>query len=126
MSLIQLAFSNFKRSLREYAALIISLSFSIFIFFNFQNIVYSDSMDVLNSMKKEYIDVVVNAASVVFGVFLFFFIWYATNVFLKQRKKEIGIYTFMVLDNIRIGKMYALEAFFIGLFSLVIGLATGA
>lgn len=126
MSLIQLAFSNFKRSLREYAALIISLSFSIFIFFNFQNIVYSDSMDVLNSMKKEYIDVVVNAASVVFGVFLFFFIWYATNVFLKQRKKEIGIYTFMGLDNIRIGKMYALEAFFIGLFSLVIGLATGA
>lgn len=126
MSLIQLAFSNFKRSLREYAALIISLAFSIFIFFNFQNIIYSDSMDVLNSMKKDYIDIVVNASSVVFGVFLFFFIWYATNVFLKQRKKEIGIYTFMGLDNIRIGKMYALEAFFIGLFSLVIGLATGA
>lgn len=126
MSLIQLAFSNFKRSIREYGALIISLAFSVFIFFNFQNILYSDSMDVLQTMKKDYIDMVVYAASVVFGVFLFFFIWYATNVFLKQRKKEIGIYTFMGLDNVRIGKMYALEAFFIGLFSMIAGLVTGA
>lgn len=125
MSLFKLAFSNFKRSVREYAALIISLAFSVFIFFNFQNILYSDSMDVLQSMKKEYIDVVVQAASIVFGVFLFFFIWYATNVFLKQRKKEIGIYIFMGLDNVRIGKMYAIEAFFIGLFSLLVGLLTG-
>lgn len=126
MSLCRLAFSNFKRSVREYAALIISLAFSVFIFFNFQNILYSDSMDVLNSMKKDYIDMVVHAASVVFGVFLFFFIWYATNVFLNQRKKEIGIYTFMGLDNVRIGKMYALEALFIGIFSLLAGLLTGA
>ena len=125
MSLCRLAFSNFKRSVREYAALIMSLAFSVFIFFNFQNIIYSDSMDVLNSMNKDYIDLVVHAASVVFGVFLFFFIWYATNVFLNQRKKEIGIYTFMGLDNVRIGKMYALEAFFIGIFSLLAGLLAG-
>ena len=125
MSLCRLAFSNFKRSVREYAALIMSLAFSVFIFFNFQNVIYSDSMDVLNSMNKDYIDLVVHAASVVFGVFLFFFIWYATNVFLNQRKKEIGIYTFMGLDNVRIGKMYALEAFFIGIFSLLAGLLAG-
>jgi putative ABC transport system permease protein len=125
MSLSSLAFSNFKRSVREYRALIISLAFSVFIFFNFQNILYSDSMEVLNSMKKDYIDMIVKAACAVFGVFLFFFIWYATNVFLNQRKKEIGIYTFMGLDNVRIGKMYALEAFFIGGFSLLAGLLAG-
>lgn len=125
MTLIKLAFSNFKRSVHEFGALIISLSFSVFIFFNFQNILYSDSMDVLQSMNKDYIDMVVHAASVVFCVFLFFFIWYATNVFLNQRKKEIGIYTFMGLDNVRIGKMYVLEAMFIGLFSVAAGLVTG-
>lgn len=125
MSLIQLSFSNFRRSVKEYAALILALAFSIFIFFNFQNVIYSDSMDVLMTMKKDYIDMIVQAASVVFGVFLFFFIWYATNVFLTQRKKEIGIYTFMGLDNVRIGKMYALEAFFIGMFSLAAGLVFG-
>ena len=40
-------------------------------------------------------------------------------------KKEIGIYIFMGLDNKRIGKMYALEALFSGLFSLAAGLAAG-
>ena len=80
MSILQLSFSNFKRSLREYGMLILSLGFSVFIFFNFQNMVYSDSMKVIQ------------AASVVFVVFLFFFVWYAVNVFLRQRKKEMGIY----------------------------------
>lgn len=82
-------------------------------------------MDILENYNKEYIDIIVQSASVVFGVFLFFFIWYASNVFLNQRKKEIGIYIFMGLDNVRIGKMYMLESVFIGLFSLVTGIGTG-
>ena len=88
MSLFKLSFSNFKRSVRNYGMLIVSLAFSVFIFFNFQNVLYSDSMDVLMDYKKDYIDMIVKAASVVFAVFLFFFIWYASNVFLNQRKKK--------------------------------------
>lgn len=125
MSLWGLAFSNFKRSAREYSALVIALAFSVLIFFNFQNVIYSDALDTLRNERKDYIDLVVNAATVVFGVFLFFFIWYSTNVFLNQRKKEIGIYTFMGLDNTRIGKMYALEAVFLGLLSLILGIVLG-
>ena len=125
MKLLSLSFSNFKRSVREYGMLILSLTFSIFVFFNFQSVIYSESMDVLENYNKEYIDIIVQAASVVFGVFLFFFIWYASNVFLNQRKKEIGIYIFMGLDNVRIGKMYMLESVFIGLFSLLAGIGTG-
>ena len=90
--------------------LVLSLSFSVFIFFNFQNVIYSRAMDVLLEFRKDLIDSVIQAASIVFVVFLFFFIWYATNVFLNQRKKEIGIYIFMGLDNKRISKMYALES----------------
>lgn len=125
MSLFGLAFSNFKRSVHQYASLILALAFSIFIFFNFQNVIYSDSMDVLKNFNKSYIDMVVQAATVVFTVFLFFFIWYATNVFLNQRKKEIGIFIFMGLDNVRIGKMYAVEAVLTGLSALILGLASG-
>lgn len=125
MKLLSLSFSNFKRSVREYGMLILSLTFSIFVFFNFQSIIYSGSMDVLENYNKEYIDIIVQSASVVFGVFLFFFIWYASNVFLNQRKKEIGIYIFMGLDNVRIGKMYMLESVFMGLFSLLAGIGTG-
>ncbi|MBS6678676.1 MAG: ABC transporter permease, partial [Clostridiales bacterium] len=125
MSLFRLAMGNFKRSVREFGVLVLSLSFSVFIFFNFQNVIYSQAMDVLMEFRKDLIDSVIQAASVVFAVFLFFFIWYATNVFLNQRKKEIGIYIFMGLDNKRISRMYALESTMVGLFSLIFGLAFG-
>ena len=91
MSLFKLSFSNFKRSVRNYGMLIVSLAFSVFIFFNFQNVLYSDSMDVLMDYKKDYIDMIVKAASVVFAVFLFFFIWYASNVFLNRYLHLYGV-----------------------------------
>lgn len=125
MSLFQLACSNFKRSVREYGILILSLAFSIFIFFNFQNVIYADSMKVLEEFNKSSINTIVQAASTVFIVFLFFFIWYASNVFLNQRKKEIGIYIFMGLDNSRVGKMYVMEAVLVGVAALASGLVSG-
>ena len=99
MSLFRLAVSNFKRSVREFGMLILSLTVSVCVLFNFQNMIYSDAMNVLVELRKEAIDTIMQAATVVFMVFLFFFIWYATNVFLNQRKKEIGIYIFMGLDK---------------------------
>ena len=125
MSLFKLAYSNFKRSVKNYDALIISLSFSIFTFFNFQNIVFSNAMDVLKEKNSDYIAIIIQVISIVLIIFVFFFIWYATNVFLSQRKKEIGIFTFMGLDNVKIGKMYVIEVAMIGLLSLIIGLGSG-
>lgn len=89
MSLFKLAYSNFKRSIKNYVSLIISLSFSIFVFFNFQNIAFSGAMDVLKDRNSDYITTIIEVISIVFVIFVFFFIWYATNVFLAQRKKEI-------------------------------------
>lgn len=70
MSLIRLTVFNFRRNLRNYMSLVLALAFSVFIFFNFQCVLYSDSMDVLNNYNKDYIDLIVRALSVVFGVFL--------------------------------------------------------
>lgn len=54
MSLIRLTMSNFKRNLRNYMSLVLALAFSVFIFFNFQCVLYSDSMEVLNNYIKLY------------------------------------------------------------------------
>lgn len=72
--------------------MVLSLAFTILILFNFQNIIYSAPFAVLGEHNKEYIDILVEAVSVVLGCFMFFFLWYATNVFLTRRKREIGIY----------------------------------
>ena len=105
MSMIKLAYLNFKQSIRNYLSLILSLAFTILIFLNFQNLLYSDAMDVLGKMNKENVDIMIRAVTFVLGCFMFFFIWYSTNVFLSRRRKEIGIYIFMGLTNQKIGKL---------------------
>lgn len=125
MSMIKLAFLNFKSSLKNYLALVLSLAFTILVFLNFQNLIYSNTFDVLGKYNKEYIDILIQVISFVLICFMFFFIWYSTNVFLTRRKKEIGIYIFMGLTNQRIGKLYMIETAMIGITALAAGIGLG-
>lgn len=123
--MMNLAFLNFKNGFKNYLSLVISLAFTILVLFNFQNIIYSGAFEVLGTRNKEYIDIIIQMISFILGCFMFFFIWYATNVFLTRRKKEIGIYVFMGLSNEQIGKMYFIETVLIGLSALFLGLIFG-
>ena len=95
MSMFKLAFLNFKSGLKNYMALILSLAFTVLILFNFQNLLDSDALGILGEINKRNIDIIIEVITFVIVCFMLFFIWYATNVFLTQRKKEIGIYVFM-------------------------------
>lgn len=125
MSMMKLAMQNFKSSFKNYLALILSLAFTILVFLNFQYLVYSDALAVLGEENKNYVDILIQVISFVLGCFMFFFIWYSTNVFLTKRKKEIGIYVFMGLTNQKIGKLYMLESTMIGLSAMGIGVGFG-
>ena len=93
MSLFRLAMGNFKRSVREFGVLVLSLSFSVFIFFNFQNVIYSQAMDVLMEFRKDLIDIVIQAASIVFAVFSFFlYLVRHQCVFKSEEKRDRHLY----------------------------------
>lgn len=126
MSIIRLAFFNFKNSFKSYLSLILSLTFTILVFFNFQNIIYSDVFVLLGQRNKDYIDTLIKVCLVVLLCFLFFFLWYATNVFLTRRKREIGIYIFMGMSNRKIGSLYLVEISFVGITALAMGIGFGA
>ncbi len=126
MSMVKLAMMNVKHGLKNYLSLILSLAFTVLILFNFQNLIGSDSFLVLGTRNKEYIEIIVQIISFILGCFMFFFIGYATNVFLTRRKKEIGIYIFMGLSHEKIGQLYFLETIFTGLAALILGLFFGA
>ena len=123
--MFRLAFINFRNSFKSYLSLVLSLSFTILILFHFQNIVYSAPFAVLGEHNKEYIDMLVQAVSVVLGCFMFFFLWYATNVFLTRRKREIGIYIFMGMSNRRIAGLYMIEISLVGITALAMGTGLG-
>lgn len=125
MSMTRLAFLNFKTSFKNYLSLIISLAFTILVFLNFQNLIYSDTFEVLGQHNREFINILIQTISIVLICFIFFFVWYSTNVFLTRRKKEIGIYIFMGLTNQQIGKLYAMETTLIGFLALTVGITAG-
>ena len=125
MSLVKLSFINFKASLKNYISLIASLAFTVLIIFNFFNLMASPIMESLGQMNSRNLKIVIQCVLIVLSCFMFFFVWYATNVFLTKRKKEIGIYIFMGLTNQRIGKLYMLETLMIGLVSLMMGIGFG-
>ena len=126
MRVLRLAFMNFRNSFRSYLSLVLSLAFTILILFNFQNLIYSGPFAVLGERNKQYIDMLVETVSVVLGCFMFFFLWYATNVFLTRRKREIGIYIFMGMSNRKIGRLYVIEISFVGVTALAAGIGSGA
>ncbi len=126
MSMIRLAFLNFKNSFRNYLTLVISLAFTILVLFNFQNLIVSGAFETLGTRNREYVEIIIQVISFVLVCFMFFFIWYSTNVFLTRRKREIGIYVFMGLSNEKIGRMYLAEVCLIGISALVLGILFGA
>lgn len=123
MSMSKLAFLNFKNSFKNYLSLVISLVFSILVLFNYLNLIFSNTLDTI--VDSENIQAVIGAVVFVLICFMFFFVWYACNVFLQKRKKDIGIYIFMGLTNSQIGKLYTIETGLIGVVSILLGISLG-
>lgn len=125
MSMFKLAFQNFKSSFKSYLSLIISLSFTTIILSNFINLISSGILNQLGESQSRNIEAVIQVLAIVISCFMLFFVWYATNVFLTKRKKEIGTYVFMGLSNQKIGKLYMIETSLIGIISLILGIEFG-
>lgn len=125
MSVFNIAYNNFKNNIKVYTMFFISMIFSVVVLSNFLIMIDGDAMKVLGDMNEEYSKLILQAITVILVIFMFFFIWYASNIFLRNRKKEIGIYAFMGLDSSVIGKIYFIEMMLIGISASIIGTAIG-
>ena len=125
MGVFEIAYNNFKSNLRTYMAFFIAMVFSVVVLTNFELLQYGDAIKVLQGENAKFTSAVLVSVIVVLSVFLFFFIWYATNIFLKNRSKEIGILSFMGLDIYTIGKIYFVESILIGISSCITGILIG-
>ena len=125
MSVFNIAYNNFKNNIKVYTMFFISMIFSVVILSNFLIMMNGDAMKVLGDMNEEYSKLILQVITVILVIFMFFFIWYASNIFLRNRKKEIGIYAFMGLDSSVIGKIYFIEMMLIGVSASLIGTIIG-
>lgn len=126
MSIFSIAFNNFKNNIKTYTMFFISMIFSVIILNNFIILLDGEALTILGETNVSYTKMILRMISLILGIFMFFFIWYTSNVFLRNRKKEIGLFTFMGVDLRTMGKIYFTEMMLIGLSSCVIGIGAGA
>src|SRR6478735_2713863 len=91
MSLLDLTRRNVRRNFRLYSVYLFSMITGVLIYFTFSSLMYNE--DILNALKaRQNFQTGVTIASVVIFLFIVFFILYANSFFMRQRKKEFGMY----------------------------------
>lgn len=125
MSVFSIAFHNFKNNIKIYLMFFVSMIVSVCVLSNFLILMDGEILVYLGELNTRYTKIILQLVSVVLMIFIFFFLWYSSNIFLKNRKKEIGIYTFMGVGTGTIGRIYFVEMMLIGVFSCILGVSLG-
>ena len=125
MNVFSIAFNNFKNNIKTYTMFFISMIFSVVILNNFLILMGGEALKILGERNLVYTKMMLQIISIVLVIFIVFFLWYTSNVFLRNRKKEIGIFTFMGVDLKTIGKIYFSEMMLIGVSASIIGIVVG-
>ena len=86
----KMAVNNVKKSFKDYAVYFLTLTFAVCIFYSFNSINSQTMMVEMNSLQRDYIDLMnqfMSILSVGVSVILGSLIIYANNFLIKKRKK---------------------------------------
>lgn len=124
----KIALSNVKKSFKDYTIYFLTLTLSVCIFYSFNSIESQKAIIEIGKSDLELMDSVIKVIGLI-SLFVSFIqgslILYANNFLIKKRKKEFGIYMSLGMSTKKISKILVLEAFFVGLLSLLSGLILG-
>jgi putative ABC transport system permease protein len=124
MNSFSIALKLFRTNVKTYGYYLAVMIFAVATFYDFMFLKHNarvlQATDTIQLAKT-----VAEMTSFILIVFLIFFMWFSSSFFLKQRKKEIGIYLLAGIENRRIALVFAIESFLLGLVATVCGLALG-
>ncbi|MCM3388302.1 ABC transporter permease [Ureibacillus chungkukjangi] len=124
MSLIDLSWRNMKRNFRLYTIYFISMLVGVVIYFTFSGLMYNKDVVAAIQNKENYQTVILIASVIVF-LFIVFFILYANSFFMKQRKKEFGMYLLYGMKERQVATMVFFETLFLSAFAVAGGILIG-
>lgn len=124
MSLLELTKRNVQRNFRLYTIYLFSMITGVIIHFTFSSLMYNEDILAVLENRDNFRNGVAIASIVVF-LFIICFILYANSFFMRQRKKEFGMYLLFGMSERQITLMVFYETLFIGAISLVAGILLG-
>lgn len=125
MTLFKLGINNVKLNFKSYLSYFVSTVTSIFILMIFYSMYYSHQMQLLSSSKIK-VGAIFKAAAFVVIIFSAIFIWYANSFFIKNKKKEVAIYSLLGMKKKEIGMLMFFENIFLGILALIVAVPLGA
>lgn len=124
MTLLKLGLNNVKHNFKSYFSYFVSILFSVFMLFMFYSIYYNKQMEAFSNEKVK-VFAVFKAAAIVVIIFSALFIGYANSFFIRNRKKEMAIYSILGMKKKEIGILLFCENMFLGLLAIIVGLPLG-
>lgn len=124
----KIAFSNVKKSIRDYTIYFLTLTFGICLFYMFNSVQAQQAVLKLNASQKSMMhlmSVIINGISVFVAIILGFLIVYANQFLMKRRHKEMGIYLLLGMEKRQVSKILLIETLLIGVLALIAGLVAG-
>lgn len=125
MTIFNLGLKNIKHNFKNYISYFISILTSVFILTVFYSIYYNNSIQSF-SLKRAKVIIIFKMASFMVILFSAIFIWYSNSFFIKNKKKEIAIYSLVGMKKKEIGMLMFCENIFLGIAALIIGIPAGA
>jgi putative ABC transport system permease protein len=124
MNLLDLSWRNMKRNFRLYTIYFISMLVGVVIYFTFSGLMFNKDVVAAIQNKENYKTVIFIASIIVF-MFIVFFILYANSFFMKQRKKEFGMYLLYGMKERQVATLVFFEMLFLSAISVTSGIFIG-
>ncbi|WP_154989851.1 ABC transporter permease [Priestia megaterium] len=124
MTVFDLVKKNMRKNISRYSLYFFSMIFSIAVYYVFATLQYDQSISKVIGEEMR-LQGIFNASNYVLLTFIVVFIWYTNSFFIRQRKRELGLYHLVGIEKRTIGKMIFYENMLLGIFSLVVGILLG-
>ncbi|MCR8858624.1 ABC transporter permease [Bacillus pseudomycoides] len=123
MNIRELAFRNVTRNRRTYSAYFLSSAFAIMAFFVYSFFAFHPALSA--GQLGQYVFVSMSVAQVIIYLFTFFFILYSMGMFLKTRKRELGILMMLGMTKFQLKRLIFFENVMIGIAAIITGIICG-
>ncbi len=126
MMYFKLSIQNIKKSFKDYGIYFLTLMLGVAIFYMFNSLDSQQAMLQVSESTKKMIGLMIDMlgmVSVFVSIILGLLIVYANKFLINRRKKEFGIYMTLGMGKRQISKIIIFETIFIGIISLVVGIA---
>jgi putative ABC transport system permease protein len=127
---LKISWNNVKKNFKDYSVYFLTLMIAIALFYAFNSLGSQSAFETATStatknLSKQLITLM-SLLSKFVAVILSFLIIYANNFLLKRRKKELGIYMLLGMENRRISSIFVTEIILVGIISFLAGIAVGS